>query len=571
MWNKQTKWLLAGLLAAGMMNACSGDDPIEDCADVNNNGICDVNEPGHGQCDAEDRNQQGVCPGTVHCTGVEILVDGECEACPTGQVAVNNVCETPSVTCEANEIIVNDECVECEEDETATDNQCVPHCSNTQIVVNNTCIDCAPGEVNDGNNVCEPESPCDDPDETFIDGACCVDANENGLCDADEPGDGTCPVEERDEFGECPTVCHEDLEIEPGVCECLDADLDGLCDSSDDDDCFGLLNGQDEDGDGFCADTDCLDIMATTYPGAPESCGDVMVNDCDHPCWADNSCATLIESVKEGRATLRYQEDLQNIVEDVSDLFTDPDFVLEIDTTASLSFCGNTTFSGGVRVSGEGSTVDIGWGYGNPTLNRGMSDGPVVEVRDGAWVSIDGLNFSHDPMATGAHAHGIKCVNAILGVGDLDISHNHAGLGGGIYGEKCDLRVNSDLSINGNRAKLGSAIYLGEESFSIAGITQVTIAGNVVQASDSGAIHLVNSTMDWVNAFANPTVSWRGNHLVDDANTNRDVYLDNTSEFAVSEATFLGPQSDNVFVETQNFLYSGTITNLACSGSGCQP
>jgi hypothetical protein len=44
----------------------------------------------------------------------------------------------------------------------------------------------------------------------------------------------------------------------------------------------------DQDGDGFdgCVD-DCDDARATVYPGAPEICGDGMVNDCNHPFWPD--------------------------------------------------------------------------------------------------------------------------------------------------------------------------------------------------------------------------------------------------------------------------------------------
>jgi hypothetical protein len=44
----------------------------------------------------------------------------------------------------------------------------------------------------------------------------------------------------------------------------------------------------DHDGDGFdgCVD-DCDDDRATVYPGAPEICGDGMVNDCSHPLWPD--------------------------------------------------------------------------------------------------------------------------------------------------------------------------------------------------------------------------------------------------------------------------------------------
>jgi hypothetical protein len=44
----------------------------------------------------------------------------------------------------------------------------------------------------------------------------------------------------------------------------------------------------DHDGDGFsgCID-DCNDNRATVYPGAPEVCGDGMVNNCSHAFWPD--------------------------------------------------------------------------------------------------------------------------------------------------------------------------------------------------------------------------------------------------------------------------------------------
>ncbi len=59
-----------------------------------------------------------------------------------------------------------------------------------------------------------------------------------------------------------------------------------LCDDAIDNDCDGLVDGddtecQDEDGDGYTADVDCNDNDPEVYPGAEEVCGDGVDGDCD--------------------------------------------------------------------------------------------------------------------------------------------------------------------------------------------------------------------------------------------------------------------------------------------------
>lgn len=572
---KSTKlvWWAAAIATVGLMSACGGDTPPDEpCADVNNNGICDDAEPGHGQCDAEDRDAQGVCPeAPPHCTGTQILVDDACEDCPTGDVAQDNVCVTPSVTCEANEIVVDDACVDCGSDATATNNECVPHCETTQILVNNVCVDCAPGQVNDGNNACVSDTPdtCDDG-EILVDDACCADANENGLCDVDEPGDELCPVEERDEFGECPTVCAPELENSEGSCTCADLDMDAVCDSDPADDCFGIENGDDQDGDGFCSDLDCDDNDNYTYPGAVEICGHSVVNDCNNPCY-DTACdAADLQAAKEGRVgELSYG--VVSVWADVTDDVSGPGKVYEAEGHGALYFCGPVTYEVDLRASGSAQRLVLHSGLNNfsPTLSAAGEDRPVISVEDGATVAVNRLSVEHKAGFSGDNGHGLFCDNAMFSLFNAQFSHNAAKLGGGVYANACTFSLEGSVGFNSNSAYEGAGMFITGGSGSEAKGGNFQFGANITENSNSAALHVeAESKVLWNLGATEPAAAFRGNK--DTSDQPRDIRVATDALLGIRSASFLSPGVDHVQTDGSTHQYS-TSVDLNCTGLLCTP
>ncbi|HET6583827.1 MAG TPA: putative metal-binding motif-containing protein, partial [Nannocystaceae bacterium] len=66
-----------------------------------------------------------------------------------------------------------------------------------------------------------------------------------------------------------------DPSVNPGAFESCGDGIDNDCDG------IELVCVVDDDGDGFVAEDDCDDTDANVYPGAPESCTDGVDNDCD--------------------------------------------------------------------------------------------------------------------------------------------------------------------------------------------------------------------------------------------------------------------------------------------------
>src|SRR5690606_18871083 len=118
---------------------------------------------------------------------------------------------------------------------------------------------CASGEAcyptTSGANDCFPSNgkalgaTCADSDTTLDcgDGAICLDGGCQAFCGSEVHCGGA--VCEKPVFSDVPNV---------GICGCVDNDRDGAC-----------------------AADDCNDQAASVYPGAAESCGDGVDNDCD--------------------------------------------------------------------------------------------------------------------------------------------------------------------------------------------------------------------------------------------------------------------------------------------------
>ncbi len=160
----------------------------------------------------------------------------------------------------------------------------------------------------DGFTPCDGD--CDDNDEA----ATPADEDADGQSSCDGDCDDTDPVlydDDLDGDGEtpCGTDCDDtDADINsvdldgdgfspcqadgPGDCDESDADVspaaDEVCDDEIDNDCSGVADDLDEDGDGaispLCGGDDCEDDNSTISPDLPEEdvkCDDVTDNDCD--------------------------------------------------------------------------------------------------------------------------------------------------------------------------------------------------------------------------------------------------------------------------------------------------
>ena len=127
---------------------------------------------------------------------------------------------------------------------------------------------------------------CDDNDpSTYLGAQELADGRDNN-CDgtidegtawADDDGDGYC---------EGPALCGDGSQ--PGDCDDTDAtvapDLPEVCGNGLDNDCSGVADDEDLDGDGYydpaCGGLDCNDSDATINPQAPELCGNGVDDDC---------------------------------------------------------------------------------------------------------------------------------------------------------------------------------------------------------------------------------------------------------------------------------------------------
>ncbi len=175
-----------------------------------------------------------------------------------------------------------------------------------------------PDEIDDdGDGATECDGDCDDADATVAPGLGEVcngrDDDCDGLVDADDEDSDA----DSDGASACAGDCDDgDALVGPGAQELCDDLVDSDCDEDLVDECSdldgdGVPDGADTDadGDGFGA-TDCDDLHAPSYPGAPELC-DGARNDCDAAFPDDEvdvdadgwlACADFVDTGVEGVA-----------------------------------------------------------------------------------------------------------------------------------------------------------------------------------------------------------------------------------------------------------------------------
>lgn len=580
-----TLWMLALLSLAFGLSACDDETSMR-CADRNENGICDTKEPGHSLCPADERDAQGLCPSSPpRCTGTQLPTRDGCEDCPDGDIALMGSCVTPSVRCADNEIIEADSCTPCGEGAVARHNECVPICRVTQILVHNRCIDCVDGFGNGGQNVCVPigDGICGDG-QNVVDGACCDDVNGNFICDPDEPGAAHCPASERDEDGHCPTLCHDDLRNESDRCVCLDADLDGLCDTAPEDTCVGHANGEDLDGDGFCADLDCDDSDPLVYPGALELCSSAVVNDCDAPCYQRGGCSDVDAGLrKAGRVTRARVVGEETVYADVSSFFNTPGQVYFAVGSETLSFCSYPTatnpngdiFQGRVRASGAAQDLrmELGPSSSATYLDGKALDSPIVMVSDDARVHIRGLGLERSvgsSIATHPNARGVDCLRARVIIEDLNIREMRATDGAGMRLEACDAELRGSVTIEQAQAERGAAIMMLDGSVLHApSFDELRIRYNTVAASLSGAVHLETSTFSAESAAPSARVDLYANTLYSDAYADRDIFAGHGATLQLSPLYTDPGAGDNVRTAQTTYRVDTSGGALACDAGAC--
>lgn len=546
------RWLAVAALSAGLFQACGKSK--DDCDDVNQNGMCDVDEPGHGQCPAIDRNADGECPAGTECGPRQIVVDDACEDCPAGEHAENNVCVADVDSCPTGEILDGN-------------GGCCPDADGDDAC-DTPGPTCGAGETDDGQGGCCDDANgndiCDD-DEVICDagqtpdgnGGCCDDANNNLTCDDEEAA----------------LNCDADEVIYAGAC-CEDADGDSLCDLDPADACIGLNNSQDADEDGYCSDTDCNDNDKHTYPGASEICGSLQVNDCNNPCHAQTSGCDVNDrqAAKSGQASI---EDSNGDTSDVTAAFTTPGNIAEFDSSARIDLCGNTTFTTRVKASGSGTHVNIRAVFPNtqPRLSAEMNDDAVIQASDSAMVIVSDVGIEHTFGFTGANGHGIHCDGAEVIVQNGGIQNNAADFGAGIYAKDCGANIYGDVNISGNSAKEGAALYFTDGTLSESKDGIFNVSANTVADDASAAIVVANaSKINWAIGSDRPIVNFRGNRSEDGNPRDILVQENSSSSIAIRDAKFLSPGADHVRAGSSSYNYTMGVSNdLACDDTSCTP
>ena len=229
-------------------------------------------------------------PGTVCDTGTGNCIPGQCSAmtpCP-----VNQMCDLPSLSCVST---MNTGCAAdsdcgtgfcvagmCQNVECVRDMNCATgqRCESMRCVTNTSCID----SDGDGFGTNCPAGPdCDDRNRNVNSGA-----PENGTTNCDDGIDNNCDGVD--------SVCGADLDLDndgyadkdgdcndmnpnvnPGVAEIYYNDID--------DDCNPQTNDDDQDGDGFAAQSsngpDCDDLNPNVNPRAQDIPGNGVDENCD--------------------------------------------------------------------------------------------------------------------------------------------------------------------------------------------------------------------------------------------------------------------------------------------------
>lgn len=287
------------------------------------------------------------------------------------------------------------------------------------------------GDCDDTNSGVHPLAPeyCDGFDndcDTFRDEDNAVDAS-TWYFDGDNDGYGadtisTTACDQPSGYtldgGDCADA---DDDIHPGVtelCDGVDNDCDGGTDESDAADVTTWYYDGDRDGYGDPAGptlaqcsrpsrysddpTDCDDADATTYPGAPETCLDGVVNDCDGTVSdAQLSCGISgtvglanAQLILTGEATTNYAGYSVDSAGDVNN-----DGLMDVVVGAYQNTNGGGTLAGAAYLVLGGASGAVGLAGADAILTG-------ETARDNAGISVAGIgdfdNDGYDDLAVGA-------------------------------------------------------------------------------------------------------------------------------------------------------------------------
>lgn len=572
--------IVALVAAIGLLTACGESADVDDtatcgdneivvdsacCLDINDNGVCDVDET---EMDCEenenfvdglccvDEDENGVCDAD-ECASDESYVDGEC--C---------VDEDENGICDSEE--TDDECAA---DEALVDGEC--------------CVD------ENANGICDSEETDDEcaADEILVDGECCVDENANGICDDDETAED----------------CDDLTEIfVDGMC-CEDLDGDELCDDDPADSCFGLDNDNDADNDGFCADVDCDDNNALIYPGAPELCGFHAVNDCDNPCYAaadasSDRCndAGTFHEIKEGLVGER--DDETGTWRDATDEVSGTGVVYDAEGQKTLYFCGTTDDTASevdIRAAGADTILNLTTGIAQvPALIGSKQNQPVLRVSHDATLALRDMVVAHDELSGATEAHGLKCEGATARMNSTVVfTRNSATEGGAIYAEKCRLASSQSLLITDNHAKIGGGVYLSNSVFehgrshvelsansaaygaamyltnasrSNSTQGQIRVLENTVENAGSAALHLVGASIAaWSSSISLNSDGYVFKKNLSPNNVALDIVVSDASELDVSAVNFEPPNVGHVSTDQNDYAVTPQDADLVCDDTTC--
>jgi len=470
----------------------------------------------------------------------------------------------------------------------------------------------------DGDGLAGCDGDCDDLDPAVhpaaeevcngldddCDGTVDLDATDPATWFADADGDG---------FGDAATAlqaCDQPAGHAAAAGDCDDADASvypGAAETCDgqDEDCDGLIDEVDVDGDGSvdagCGGDDCDDAEAMINPGAAELCGNGLDDDCDGLIDGADSCWDCDLWVPGDAATV------QAGIDDASDgevVCLEPGTWVE-----TVDFGGREV--GLLGVGGTACTILDGGGAGPVVTLAAGEEGPdafLARLTVTGGVAVDG--------------GGLRIIDSSPDLANLVVTGNEStGNGGGIYIHSGD-PVITDLVLDGNLAGgRGGGLWVGEHAspeISRARVTDseagtggglyatgvatpqfdsVTLAGNVAanggglaafygsspsfygavfydnHANAGGAVHENNShgVFQNVTVHANQAVSGAGFYLYHSGPELRNVALHGNDASQIAGAVYLtwsSPELRNVDISVNEAF---DCAGIYAEGAGTNP